>query len=315
MRSMAIEDFGDLDRLKPMDLPRPKPARGELLVRVVAAGVNPVDWNIVEGRLEGVLPHAFPLIPGWDVAGVIEELGEGTGRFRRGERVWAYARKPVVQWGCYAEYAALPEASVALMPTGLLFEEAAGVPLAALTAYQALLGKASPGQGRIVLVHAAAGGVGHFAVQLGRNAGARVLGTARATNHPFVLGLGAEAAIDYTQEDVRDAVRRHAPDGVDVVLDCVGGPALQASFDVLKTGGRLVSIVERPDPAACEAHRVSGDFVFVEPSGEQLKHLSSLVERGKLKPHISRILPLGEAAAALAESRAGHVRGKLVLAV
>lgn len=314
MRAIAIEEFGDLDRLKVVDLPRPKPGRGEILVRVVAAGVNPVDWKIVEGRLKGVFPHVFPLIPGWDVAGVVEELGEGASRFRRGERVWAYARKPTVQWGCFADYVALPEDNVALMPSNLLFEEAAAVPLAALTAHQALA-KAGIGPGKIALVHAAAGGVGHFAVQLARNAGARVLGTASARNHPFVLGLGAEAAVDYTQEDFRDAVRRMAPDGVDLVLDAVGGSTLERSLDVLKPGGRLVSIVERPDAAACERRGITGESMFVEPSADQLKQLASAIERGRLKPHVSRIRPLAEAAAALDESRGGHVRGKLVLSV
>ncbi len=314
MRAMAIEEFGDLDRLKLMDLPRPKPGRGEILVRVVAAGVNPVDWKIVEGRLKAVFPHVFPLIPGWDVAGVVEELGEGASRFRRGERVWAYARKPAVQWGCFADYVALPEDNVALMPSKLLFEEAAAVPLAALTAYQALA-KVGIGSGKLALVHAAAGGVGHFAVQLARNAGARVIGTASARNHSFVLGLGAEAAVDYTREDFRDAVRRIAPDGVDAVLDAVGGSTLERSIEVLKQGGRLASIVERPDAASCEAHGVAGDYVFVEPNAEQLKQIAVSVERGRLKPHVSRIRPLAEAASALAESRGGHVRGKLVLSV
>jgi len=314
VRAMAIEEFGDLDRLKSMDLPRPKPDRGEVLVRVVAAGVNPVDWKIIEGRLRGALPHAFPLVPGWDVAGVVEELGEGASRFRRGERVFAYARKPVVQWGTFAEYVALGEEFVALMPSNLLFEEAAAVPLAALTAHQALL-KGALGSGKTVLVHGAAGGVGHFAVQLARNAGARVLGTASAANQAFVVGLGAEAAVDYQREDFRQAVRRVAPEGVDLVLDTVGGETLERSLEVLKPGGRLVSIVDRPDPSRCEQRGVAGDFVFVEPNGEQLKQLAGLVERGRLKPHVSRIRPLGEAAAALAESRAGHVRGKLVLAL
>jgi NADPH2:quinone reductase len=315
MRAIAIEEFGGRDRLRLMDLPRPVPSKGEVLVRVVASGVNPVDWKIREGLLKGALPHSFPLVPGWDLAGVVDELGEGSTRLRKGDRVWAYARKPIVQWGTYAEYVALPEKNVALMPKNLLFEEAASVPLAALTAYQALFGRAAVGSGKSVLVHAGGGGVGHFAVQLARGAGARVFATAGPANQEFVLSLGAEMAIDYSADDFRDVVRRRLPEGVDVVLDAVGKDVLLRSLDTLKPGGCLVGIVDRPDPAEVERRGVRGEYVFVEPNADQLRILAGLVERAKLRPHVSKIHPLAEAARAHEMSEGGHVRGKLVLAL
>jgi NADPH2:quinone reductase len=313
MRAIAIEKFGGPELLEEMDLPRPRPEKGEILIRVVAAGVNPVDWKIREGYLKELMPHAFPLIPGWDVAGVVEEHGEGATRFRRGDRVWAYARKPTVQWGCYAECVAVPEEHVALMPTKLLFEEAASIPLAALTAYQALFGKPALVSGSKVLVHAAAGGVGHFAVQLAANAGAEVIGTAGPTNQAFVLELGAGGSIDYTKEDFVEAARRLCTDGFDLVLDAVGGETLAKSFELVKPGGRLVSIVEEPNGAKAREHGIGVHFIFVEPSAEQLGILTRLVDRNELATHVQKIYPLAEAAEAQKELASGHVRGKLVL--
>jgi NADPH2:quinone reductase len=315
MRAIAIEEFGGPEKLKAMDLPEPHAAPGEVVVRAVAAGVNPVDWKMREGWLKSRFPHAFPIVPGWDVAGTVEEIGEGVSRVRKGERVFAYARKPVVQWGTYAELVAVPETAVARMPSRLLFEEAAAVPLAALTAYQSLVGTEGVGPGTVVLIHAGAGGVGHFAVQLARNAGARVLATAGTSSREFVLGLGADDVIDYTREDWSDAVDRLSPDGVDVVYDTVGGDTQKLSFDVLKPGGRLVSIVTPPDPALARKRGVRADYVFVEPSGAQLSTLAEMCDSGKLKPSVERIFPLADAAEAQRLSQAGHVHGKLVLAL
>jgi NADPH2:quinone reductase len=313
MRAIAIEEFGGPEKLKLMDLPRPRPEKGEILIRVVAAGVNPVDYKIREGMLKDLMPHAFPLIPGWDVAGVVEEQGEGAGRFRRGDRVWAYARKPTIQWGCYAEYVTLPEENVALMPAKLLFEEAAAIPLAALTAYQALFGKPGAEAGSKVLVQAAAGGVGHFAVQLAANAKMEVIGSGGSSNQSFILEMGAGGSIDYKKEDFVEAAKRFNPDGYDLVLDAVGGETLTKSFQLLKPGGRLVSIVEEPSAELAEEHGISADFIFVEPDAEQLDLLARLVDKGKLTTHVQKIYPLAEALGAQKELAAGHVRGKLVL--
>jgi NADPH:quinone reductase-like Zn-dependent oxidoreductase len=313
MRAIAIDEFGGPDKLRPMALPRPRAEKGEVLLHVVAAGVNPVDWMIREGQLEDAMPHRFPLIPGWDVAGVVEELGSGTTRFRKGDRVWAYARKSTVQWGCYAEYVTVPESSVAMMPSKLLFEEAAAVPVAGLTAFQCLQRTKGMSAGQTVLIHAAAGGVGHLAVQLAKQAGAKVIGTGRSNNHPFILDLGAEACIDYTQEDFRDALRRHAPDGADVILDSVGGETLTRSIDALKPGGRLVSIVDEPDREAAAAAGVSAHSLIAEPNGEQLEILARMLDRKQLRTEVQKIYPLAKAADAHVALQEGHIRGKLVL--
>jgi NADPH:quinone reductase-like Zn-dependent oxidoreductase len=314
MRAMAIEGFGEPDSLRQMALPRPQPAKGEIQIRVVSAGVNPVDCLIRAGKLRDQFPHDFPLVPGWDVAGVVEEFGEGsTGRFRKGDRVWACARKPTAQWGTYAEYVNVHVDAMALMPTRLLFEEAASVPLAALAAWQCLFAEPALAPEQTVLVHAAAGGVGHFAVQIAKHFGARVVGTGSGSSQPFILGLGAEAGVDYDKEDFREALRRHCPDGADLVLDLVGGEALAHSYEVVKTGGRLVSLAEEPDAAIAASRDITAHSQFVEPSGDQLEQIARLFDDGAVKTHVQKIYPLAKAAEAHRVLEDGHVKGKLVL--
>jgi len=311
MRAVAISAFGGPERLALMDLSRPKPARGEVLLRIVAAGVNPIDWKIREGGIPGV-PHAFPLILGWDAAGVIDELGEGCQRFRKGDRAFVFARKPTLQWGTYAEYVAVPERHVALMPPNLLFEEAAAIPCAALTALQALQRAGLASGARLVVLNGS-GGVGHFALQLARIAGARTLATAGPRNQEFVLSQGAEGAIDHARDDLPAAVRRSFPEGADILLDAAGGAALAGALDALRPGGVAVSVAGTIDPAAAAAKGVRFEPIRSEPSGDQLSAIAAHAARKKLRPHVQTIRPLAEARAALEESAAGHVRGKLVL--
>jgi NADPH2:quinone reductase len=314
MKAVAIHAFGGPEVLAVTDLPRPKTERGEVLVRTLAAGVNPVDWKVREGRLSPRVIHGFPLIPGWDVAGVVEELGEGCQRFRKGDRVFAYARKPLIQWGTYAEYVAIPERHVALMPTSLLFEEAAAIPCAALTAQQALV-RSGVAAGAVLLVLNGSGGVGHFALQLAKIAGAHAIATAGGRNQEFVMSQGAEAAIDYTRDDLAAAVAARFPNGVDVVLDAVGGEPLAAALAVVKPGGVIVSVVDTLDPEAATARGVRFERISSVPSGEQLAVFAAHAGRKTLRPHVQTIFPLAQAAQAQEESRAGHVRGKLVLAL
>jgi NADPH2:quinone reductase len=313
MKAVAIPHFGGPEVLAVVDLPRPKPARGEILMRIVAAGVNPVDWKVREGRLQRI-PHAFPLIPGWDAAGVLEELGEGCQRFRKGDRVFTFARKPFLQWGTYAEYVAMPERHVALMPANLLFEEAAAIPCAGLTALQAL-GRAGLAAGASVVVLNGSGGVGHFALQLARAAGATTLATTGPTNQEFVLAQGAIAGIDTSRDDVPGAVRRHFPDGADIVLDAIGGEETKRALELVKPSGILVSVAGELDPEIAKARGIRYERISSEPSGEQLAVLAAHAERKRLRPQVQTIRPLSEARAAQEESRAGHVRGKLVLAL
>lgn len=313
MRAIGIEEFGEADKLRPMSFPRPKPGPGEVLVHVVSAGVNPLDCRIRAGELRDKLDCRLPMIPGWDVAGSVEELGPGASRFRKGDRVWAFAGKPTVQWGTYAEYVSTPESSLAAMPAKLLFEEAAAVPVAALAAYQALFGGPGAGSGQSVLIHGAGGGVGHFAVQLAKNAGATVLATGSSAKQPFLLAMGADVGIDHTREDFAVAARRAQPDGVDLVVDLVGGETLERSYELLREGGRVVSLVQEPDRAATQARGAAAHMLFVEPDGERLAQLARLFDERRLKTHVQKIYPLAKAGDAHRALEEGHVQGKLVL--
>ena len=316
MRAIAIQKFGGRENLQLMDLPVPAVGANDVLIQIKAAGVNPVDWKIREGFLQELFPHTFPVIPGWDVAGIVSEVGPQASRFAVGDHVYAYCRLPTVHWGAYAEYIALPQELVCPKPGTLSFEEAASIPLAALTAYQSLFGAARLRERETVLIHAAAGGVGGFAVQLAKQAGATVIGTARAANHEYLRELGVDRVIDYTSRDFREAVRSWYPDGLDVVYDCVGGPVMEHSAEVLKKTGRLVTIVERDQAATLTARGLNAEFVFVEPNATQLEALTALAEQGVLKTHLAGVLPLEEAAKAHEMLEAGQgKKGKLVLTV
>jgi NADPH:quinone reductase-like Zn-dependent oxidoreductase len=254
-------------------------------------------------------------VPGWDVAGVVERVGPAVTTVAPGDEVFAYCRKHSVGEGAYADLVTVPETSVAKKPESLEFAHAAGVPLCALTAYQALFGAAGLTAGETVLVQAAAGGVGSFAVQLSADAGADVIGTASARNHEYVLGLGAIEVVDYLERDVVEAVREIAPDGVDVVLDVYGGEPLRHSVDVVRDGGRIVSIGQPPTDEVFRQRGIEAVYVFVRPDAEQLAELADLFDENRLSVHVDEVLPLEQAARAHELSEGGHVRGKLVLAI
>jgi NADPH:quinone reductase-like Zn-dependent oxidoreductase len=234
MRAIGIREFGGRDKLELLELPDPKVPPDAVKIRVRAAGVNPVDWKIREGRSEPRFPHVFPVVLGWDAAGVVEDVGPGVDEVAPGDEVFAYCRKHFIGEGTYAEFVSVPVTFVARKPTTLSFEEAGAMPLAALTAYQALFFGAGLTAGETVLVYAAAGGVGSFAVQLALDAGADVIGVASEANREYVLGLGAYEVIDYTQGDVVAALRKFKPNGVDVVLDTIGGETLERSTDAVR---------------------------------------------------------------------------------
>jgi NADPH:quinone reductase-like Zn-dependent oxidoreductase len=306
VRAVGVREFGGRDKLELLDLPQPKLPPESVLIRIHAAGVNPVDWKMREGRLEPSWPHVFPVVPGWDAAGVVERVGPAVTEFKPGDEVFSYCRKQFVGDGAYAEYVVVPETSVAHKPRSLDFEHAAALPLTGLTAYQALFNAAGLVAGETVLVHAAAGGVGSFAVQLAADAGAEVIGTASEQNTEYVLGLGATEVIDYRERDFVEGVREAYPEGVDVVFDTIGGETQARSRELLRPEGRLVSIAQPPR---------DGLYVFVRPDGEQLAELAELVDEGRLAVHLTEVVPLEEAARAHELSEAGNVRGKLVLRV
>ncbi|KOG34191.1 NADP-dependent oxidoreductase [Streptomyces resistomycificus] len=306
MKAMTLQKYGQPDDLKLADHPDPKVAPGEVLVRVKAAGVNPVDWKLGEGLLDALMETHFPMIPGWDVAGVVERVGLDVEEFAPGDEVFGYVRKDSVQLGTYAELVSAHVRMLARKPASLSWEQAAGAPLAGLTAYQSIQ-RVGVVAGETVLVHAAAGGVGMFGVQIAAALGARVIGTASERNHDFVRSLGAEP-VTYG-EGLVDRIRTLAPDGVDAALDFVGGDAVDVSRQVLKRPERLASIA---DHTALEN---GGHYVWVRPDPADLTALAELSDQGRLTVHIDRALPLAEAAEAWRISRDGHTRGKLVLTV
>lgn len=313
MKACMIEAFGGRDELKITDLPTPEPGEGEVLVHIRAAGVNPVDWKIREGWLKDLFPHEFPLIPGWDMAGVVEAVGHSARRFTPGDEVYAYARRPVMKRGTYAEYIALPESYVTRKPKNLDMAEAASIPLTTLTAYQALFEAGRLGAGQSVLVMGASGGVGSSAVQLAAEKGCRVIGLASARNHDYLKSLGAASAIDYEGGDFTEPLRELTPDGVDLVFDCHGGDTLQHGLSCVRVGGSLVSITETVDETVLKERDVRFAFTFVEPHVPQLDHIRDLIEGGRFRANVTQTFPLDQVVKAHEAIETGHTRGKIVL--
>lgn len=302
---MVLNEYGGPEALRPADHADPKVGPAEVLIRVRAAGVNPVDWKIGAGYLDGIMETHFPIIPGWDVSGVVEQVGLDAGEFAVGDEVIGYLRKDQVQLGTYAELVAANVRMLARKPAALSWEQAAGIPLAGLTAYQSLR-RVGISSGETVLIHGASGGVGSLGVQIARALGARVIGTASERNHDFLRELGAEP-VRYG-EGLAERVRELAPH-VDAALDLVGGGEVAMSQQVLADHRRVASIT---DPSAVEA---GGHYVWVRPDATDLSWLSALADEGKLTVHVDRTLPLTEAAEAWRLSQSGHTRGKIVLRV
>jgi NADPH:quinone reductase-like Zn-dependent oxidoreductase len=308
MKAVSIYYYGGPGVLAYEDAPRPHPAPGDVLVRVHAAGINPVDWKIREGHLKEMLHHTLPLVLGWDVSGVIAALGAGVTRFKVGDEV--FSRPDIERDGAYAEFIVIRETEVALKPKSVDHVHAAALPLAGLTVWQSLFDAAALTAGQRVLIHAAAGGVGSLAVQLAKGRGAHVIGTASAKNHAFVRALGADEVVDYERERFETVI---GP--VDVVFDTMGGDIQTRSWKVLKRGGILVSIASPPSAEAAVAHGGRFAFVFTQPNAAQLAEIATLVDAGKLKAIVETVLPLAAAVRGQALSAAGHTRGKIVLQV
>jgi NADPH:quinone reductase-like Zn-dependent oxidoreductase len=311
MRAIRIHNYGGPEVLQYEDAPRPKPRAGEVLIRVHAAGVNPIDWKVREGYMKDLWPHKFPLILGWDLSGVVEEIGPGpaaAGRFKKGDEV--YSVPDASRDGAYAEYIVVRESELALKPKSLHHVHAAAVPLAALTAWQALFDAGQLVPGQRVLIHGGSGGVGHLAVQLAKWKGAHVLATASTKNQELLRELGVDEPIDYTKQKFEDVAR-----DVDLVLDLIGGETQERSWSVLKKGGVLLSLVQPPSVEKAKALGVRAAFVAGHPSGAQLAEIAKLIDSGELKPTIDRILPLSEVRRAHELSKSGHTPGKIVLRI
>ncbi|MGW0085267.1 NADP-dependent oxidoreductase [Streptomyces sp. NPDC003393] len=311
MKAVSVERAGGPEVLKLVEREVPVPGPTEILVRVHAVGVNPTDWKTrTRGYFYG--DEAPPFVLGFDVAGVVEAVGPGVTVFAPGDAVIGMPRFPHPA-SAYAEYVTGPARHFAPAPAGLDHVHAAALPLSGLTAWQALVDTAHVAAGQRVLVHAAAGGVGHLAVQIAKAQGAHVIGTARTANHEFLRGLGADEAIDYTVRDFESVVH-----DVDVVLDTLGGEITRRSLSTLRTGGTLVSIIP---PAGFDSSLLPSrsdarvTWMLVEPDGNALRSLTELVAKGVLRTEVDSVFPLEQAAEAHRYGQRGRNRGKLVLSV
>ncbi len=307
MRAAVYDQFGAAGVLTVREVDDPPVGPDTVLVRARATSVNPVDWKVREGYLQGAYPHHLPIITGWDVAGVVEAVGPAvrTG-VKVGDEVYGYVRRDDVCFGTSAELVPAPERTVTAKPEGLSFEEAAAVPLAGLTAYQLLTEAVAISDGERVLVHAGSGGVGHFAVQIARALGAEVVATASAANHDFLRELGATETIDYHDGPISEQLS--AP--VDAVLDLVGGEALDDAPKQVKDPARIASVID-PETVL----HLGGRYVFVRPAREHLDALARLVDDGKLRVELGATFKLDEIAAAHRASEEGHTRGKIAVTI
>ena len=308
MKAIRVHEYGGPDVLRYEEAPRPEPGPGEVLVRIRAAGVNPVDWKVREGHRREALAYRMPFVPGWDVSGVVEATGPNVTLLTKGDEVYGYSS--VVRNGAYAEYAVVPEAELALKPRSIDHVLAASVPIAALTAWQGLFDAGGLRTDQKVLIHGGAGGVGSFAVQLARWKGAFIVATASGRNQEFLRNLGADLTIDYEKTRFDRLVC-----DADVVFDTIGGETLKRSWKVLKKGGVLVSTVEEPSAETAAAQGVRAALVSTRADTGQLAEIAKLVDAGMVRPIVEAVFPLNEARRAQELSQTGHARGKIVLQV
>ncbi len=306
MKAVRVHEFGGPEVLKYEEMPRPEPGEGEVLVKVCAVGVNPVDWKIRAGRIPR---YTFPIVLGRDLSGIVEAGGPGADRFHKGDEVYGLA--DTSRQGAYAEYTVVKDGAISLKPQSLDFEQAAAVPLAALVAWQTLFDIADLSAGQTVLIQGAAGGIGHYAVQLAKWKGANVIGTViREEDVDFARELGADEVIDVTKVGFDEVVCQ-----VDVVLDLIGGDTQQRSWQVLKKGGILVSTVGIQHPEEAEKHGVRAVAYGTRDNSEELAEIAGLIDSGVVRPAVQTVLPLEEAAKAHEMLEKGEVQGKVVLRV
>jgi NADPH:quinone reductase-like Zn-dependent oxidoreductase len=308
MKAVVVHEYGGPEVLKYEEVSRPEPKEDQILVRVIAAGVNPVDALIRSGMFAKYDEDVFPIIPGADIAGVVEKIGSKITKFKAGDPVFAYVS--LKGGGGYAEYALGTERDTAAKPKSLSYAEAAAVPIVALTAWQALIDTARLGAGQTALIHGGSGGVGSFAIQIAKARGAKVIATASTANQELLKELGADVAIDYTKQKFEDIAK-----DVDVVLDSVGEDTLARSYRVVKRGGFIVSLVARPERAALDKRGIRGAALSVEPNSDELAEIGKLIDQKKIKVIVSQTFPLSDAAKAQEQVATGHTRGKVVLKV
>ena len=304
MKAVRIHSYGHSDQIRLEDVPRPNPGPGDVLVRVRAAGVNPVDWKIREGYLKDSLAISFPYTLGQDFSGEIEDVGPDVAGFKRGDAVFGFAS------GAYAEYVTVRAGTMAQKPRTIDFDASAAIPTPCLTAYELVVDVLRLTKDQVVLIHGAAGGVGAFAVQIARWKQARVVATVSAADAPEVRSLGAQEVIDYKSERFEDRVKE-----VDAVIDLVGGQTLARSYGVVKPGGMVVSIVSPPDQRLLADRKLRGRFFRMERDGLRLGKLADLIDRGTLQVRVKQLYPLLAAREAQDLSQTGQSHGKIVLRV
>ena len=306
MKAVVVHQYGGPEVAKYEDTPRPEPKENEALVRVIACGVNPADPLIVSGKYAQQFGTHLPLIPGYDIAGVVEKTGSRVTKLKVGDAVYGYP----LMGGGWAEHAVVTEGEATPKPKSLSFLDAAAVPLAALTAWDALIDTAQLRAGQTVLIHGGSGGVGSFAIQIAKARGARVIATASSANQDLLKQLGADVAIDYTKQKFEDVAR-----DVDVVLDPVGRDTLARSYAVVKKGGIICTLVARPDPVQLEKFGIRGASIGVTPNAANLAEITKLIDDKKIKPIVTQVLPLSEGVKALEQAETHHTRGKIVLKI
>jgi NADPH:quinone reductase-like Zn-dependent oxidoreductase len=308
MKAIRIHSYGDPSVLRYEQAPLPDLAEDDLLIRVIATSVNPVDWKIRQGLARSLLDYPLPLILGWDVSGIVERTGRAVTRFRPGDAV--YSRPDIRRNGTYAEFVAVRESEVAPKPATLSHVEAATLPLVSITAWESLFTTGGLQAGQRVLIHAGAGGVGTIAVQLARARGARVTATASAANAALVAGLGADEVIDYRQTPVAQM-----PRGFDLVFDTIGGATQDASWDLLAPGGMLVSIVSPPAQEVAQARGLRAGYVFIQPNAAILTELGQMVDIAQIRPVVGAEFALKDIRQAHEFSETGRARGKIAIYV
>lgn len=308
MKTVRIHEYGNADVLCLEEMPVPTIAADELLIKIHAASVNPIDWKIREGQLKDMHLHHLPLTLGWDFSGTVEKMGSEVKGFRIGDDV--YCRPAIDRDGSYAEYIEVKANEVALMPKSVTYDEAASVPLVGITAWEALINKAKIKKGQRVLVLAASGGVGSLAVQIAKSRGCYVIGTTSGVNVEFVKNLGANEVIDYMSQDFSEKLS-----DIEVVLDTIGGAAQEKAFKVMRRGGILVSTVGNPSPELAERYGVRCDSIFVGPNAHILNELRELIDNGQVRPVVDKVFRLEDVKQAQNYSQSGKARGKIVLEI
>lgn len=313
MKAWILEEFGGNEKLKISDVPLRKRVQGEVTVDIQFAGVNPVDWKIREGYLKEMFKHNFPLILGWDVAGVVTEAVESS-KFKKGDKVYSYIRKPEVGEGAFAQSVNLPEDMLALAPKNIPLSHAAGIPLVALTAFQAITEAGGAKKGQSILIINSSGGVGSFAVQIAKILGLEVTAVCSKGQFGYASSLGADLVVAHDSATVLKELKTLKPGGFEIVLDLYGGKQQNSFFDVIKENfGTFVSIVDTPNAKLSEIHKVTGKFHFVYPSQSHLNTLTDWIESGELKMPPTQVFSILDAQKALTLSQSGGVNGKIVL--